>query len=148
MQGYGCSETSGGVIINMGYDLIANPKSCGKPIPLFVEVVAKDLDTGKPLPSGQHGEVCIRSVMNFARYHNRPEETAKAVDDEGFFHTGDVGRIEAGFVYIVDRLKDVIHLRSGEKVYCQEVEEVLLSHPAMRECSVFGLADRRLGSVV
>jgi len=146
-QGYGLTETCGGVVINKGFDAIANPKSAGKPIPLFVEVVAKDPDSGKTLADGQRGEICIRTALNMVRYHNRPEDTAKVLDDEGFFHTGDVGRIEAGFVYIVDRLKDLIN-RGGEKVDSQEVEQVLYSHPAMRECSVFGLPHKRLGSVV
>jgi len=147
VQGYGLTETCGGVVVNKGYDAIQNPQSCGKPIPLLVEVVAKDPETGTPVPAGQRGEICIRTAMVMARYHNRPEDTAKVLDDEGFFHTGDVGRIEGGFVYIMDRLKDLIN-RAGEKIDCQEVESAIYNHPAVRECSIFGLPDKRLGSTV
>jgi len=109
--------------------------------------VAKDPESGKTLASGERGEICIRCAMNMARYHKRPEDTANVLDDEGFFHTGDVGRIEAGFVYIVDRLKDLIN-RAGEKIDSQEVESALYNHPAVRECSVFGVPNKRLGSEV
>merc|ERR1712039_438696 len=71
----------------------------------------------------------------------------KAIDSEGYFHTGDVAKIEGGFVYILDRLKDII-IRGGENIDCSEVEAVLYSHPSVRECSVFGLPDARLGEVV
>merc|ERR1719157_191540 len=81
------------------------------------------------------------------RYHNRPEDTAKALDKEGWFHSGDVAKMEGGFVYILDRLKDII-IRGGENIDCSEVEAAIYSHPAVRECSVFGLPDERLGEVV
>merc|ERR1712217_955684 len=80
-------------------------------------------------------------------YNNREEDTAKVIDSEGFFHTGDIGKIEGGFVYILDRLKDII-IRGGENIDCSEVEAVLYIHPSVRECSVFGLPDARLGEVV
>merc|ERR1711933_436649 len=80
-------------------------------------------------------------------YNNRPEDTKKAIDSEGYFHTGDIAKMEGGFVYILDRLKDII-IRGGENIDCSEVEAALYSHPAVRECSVFGLPDARLGEVV
>merc|ERR1719195_1086061 len=82
-----------------------------------------------------------------SRYHNKPDETNKAIDKEGWFHTGDVAKIEGGFVFILDRLKDLI-IRGGENIDCSEVEAMLYPPPAIRECSVFGLPDERLGEVV
>jgi len=145
-QGYGLTETMGGVIINKGIDYLKHPTSCGKPIPFMVEagILAPD---GQKMKAGERGELCIRSAVNMARYHNRPEDTAKAVDSQGWFHSGDVAKIEGGFVYILDRLKDII-IRGGENIDCSEVEAALYSNPAVRECSVFGVPDERLGEVV
>lgn len=146
-QGYGLTETMGGVIVNSGVDYLKHPTSCGKPIPLIVEAVVKDPATGQVLPAGSRGELCIKSVFNMKCYNNREEDTKKAIDSEGYFHTGDVAKIEGGFVYILDRLKDII-IRGGENIDCSEVEAVLYAHPSVRECSVFGLPDARLGEVV
>eukprot|EP00928_Gymnodinium_smaydae_P017063 TRINITY_DN1649_c1_g1_i1.p1 TRINITY_DN1649_c1_g1~~TRINITY_DN1649_c1_g1_i1.p1 ORF type:complete len:583 (-),score=99.31 TRINITY_DN1649_c1_g1_i1:341-2089(-) len=146
-QGYGLTETCGGVVVNKGIDYLKRPTSCGKPIPFLVEVAVLDPATNKPVKEGERGEICIRSAVNMARYHNRPEDTKKAIDSNGYFHTGDVGKMDGGFVYILDRLKDII-IRGGENVDCSEVEAVLYSHPAVRECSVFGIPDERLGEVV
>merc|ERR1712048_213956 len=111
------------------------------------EVAILDPATNKPVKEGERGELCIRSAVNMARYHNRPEDTKKAIDENGFFHSGDVAKMEGKFVYILDRLKDII-IRGGENVDCSEVEAALYTHPAVRECSVFGLPDERLGEVV
>jgi acyl-CoA synthetase (AMP-forming)/AMP-acid ligase II len=145
-QGYGLTETCGGVVINKGLDYVKQPKSCGKPIPIFVSVAILDKEN-KPVKEGERGELCVRSVLCMGRYHNRPEDTKKAIDENGYFHTGDVGKMEGGFVFLLDRLKDVI-IRGGENIDCTEVEAALYSHPAVRECSVFGLPDDRLGEVV
>jgi len=147
MQGYGLTETMGGVILNSGVDYLKNPTSCGKPIPMIVDAQVKDPATGKVLPDGSRGELCIKSVFNMKCYNNREEDTKKAIDSEGYFHTGDIAKIEGGFVYILDRLKDII-IRGGENIDCSEVEAVLYQHPSVRECSVFGLPDERLGEVV
>merc|ERR1719313_557397 len=82
-------------------------------------------------------------------YHNKPDKTAEAIDNEGYFHTGDVGEIHGGFVYIKDRLKDMI-IRGGENIDCSEVEGAFYTYPGdvVREASVFGLPDERLGEVV
>jgi len=146
-QGYGLTETCGGVVVNRGIDYLRRPTSCGKPIPFIVEAGILDPATGRQLPEGERGELCIRSAVNMARYHNRPEDTKKALDPQGWFHSGDVAKMEGGFVYILDRLKDII-IRGGENVDCSEVEAAIYSHPAVRECSVFGLPDERLGEVV
>lgn len=146
MQGYGLTETMGGVVINNGVDYLRHPGSCGKAIPLMVDVKIKD-PSGKVVADGARGELCIKSVFNLKCYNNREEDTRKAIDSEGYFHTGDVAKIEGGFIYILDRLKDII-IRGGENIDCSEVESVLYSHPSVRECSVFGLPDARLGEVV
>merc|ERR1719429_384420 len=146
-QGYGLTETMGGVIVNSGVDYLKNPTSCGKPFPLVVDAQIKDPESGKLMKAGERGELCIKSQFNMKCYNNRPEDTKKVIDAEGYFHTGDVAKIEGGFVYILDRLKDII-IRGGENIDCSEVEAVLYTHPAVRECSVFGLPDQRLGEVV
>lgn len=146
-QGYGLTETMGAVAINTGVDYKKNPTSCGKPIPLVVQAVIKDDKTGKTLKDGERGELCIKSHFNMKGYQNKPEETAKVIDSEGFFHTGDIAKMEGGFIFILDRLKDII-IRGGENIDCSEVETALYSHPKVRECSVFGLPDARLGEVV
>merc|ERR1719498_1650451 len=77
-QGYGLTETMGAVTVNSGVDYLKHPTSCGKPIPLIVDAKIKDPKTGKVLPNGQRGELCIKSVFNMKCYNNRPEDTAKA----------------------------------------------------------------------
>lgn len=146
-QGYGLTETAGGVIVNRGVDYLRHPTSCGKALPFLVEVGILDPATNQPVKEGERGELCIRSAVNMVRYHNRPEDTKKAIDENGYFHSGDVAKMEGGFVYILDRLKDII-IRGGENIDCSEVEAALYAHPAVRECSVFGLPDERLGEVV
>uniref|UniRef100_A0A7S1MK92 AMP-dependent synthetase/ligase domain-containing protein n=1 Tax=Alexandrium catenella TaxID=2925 RepID=A0A7S1MK92_ALECA len=145
-QVYGCTETIIGTM-NRGVDYLKHPKSAGRPIPLIVGIVIKDPETGKTLPDGSRGEICIRGVTVMKCYHNRPEDTAKVIDSEGYYHTGDVGRMEGGFLYIMDRIKDMI-IRGGENIDCAEIEAALHANPSVREASVFGLPDERLGEVV
>lgn len=146
-QGYGLTETMAFATANRGVDYLTHPTSCGRPIPLLIEIKIKDPETNKAVPDGERGEVCIKSAMLMRCYWNRPDDTKKVLDEEGFFHSGDVGKMEGGFVYILDRLKDLI-IRGGENIDCSEVEAAIYSHPAVRECSVFGLPDERLGEVV
>jgi long-chain acyl-CoA synthetase len=93
------------------------------------------------------GELWVRGPNNVRGYWNKPEATAESFTD-GWFHTGDAARIdEEGFVYVVDRIKDVV-LRGGENVYSAEVEAVLYEHPAVLDCAVFGLPHQSLGEEV
>merc|ERR1719162_1604534 len=92
-QGYGLTECIIATTIK-GKEYLARPRSCGKPLPLIVEVVIKDPETGKVLPTETRGEVCIRSAMVMKGYHNMPDKTAEVMDDEGFFHSGDIGRLD------------------------------------------------------
>ncbi|MBE9538366.1 MAG: AMP-binding protein, partial [Proteobacteria bacterium] len=97
--------------------------------------------------TGERGEVCMKSPANGLGYWNKPEATAEAFV-KGWFHTGDVGCLdEEGFLYIVDRIKEII-IRGGENISCIEVEAAIYSHPAVEEAAVFGLPDERLGEAV
>ena len=103
-------------------------------------------DDGDDLPAGPDaiGELCVRGAVVIKGYLNRPEATADAIRD-GWFNTGDIARIDDdGFVFIVDRAKDMV-LRGGENVYCSEVEAAIYEHPTVAEAAVFGVPDERLG---
>ena len=143
--GYGMTETCG-IITAVGADFFVDKSdSVGPAMPVF-EVQCVD-DAGNPLPPGAVGELWVRGAPVIKGYINRPDATAESITD-GWLHTGDVARIdEDGFIYIVDRKKDMV-LRGGENVYCAEVETCLHRHPAVAECSVFGVPDPRLGEEV
>ena len=97
--------------------------------------------------TGQRGELCLRGSVIIKGYLNREEATAEAIQD-GWFRTGDIAEIDAdGFIYIVDRAKDMV-LRGGENVYCSEVEAAVYEHPDITEAAVFGVPDDRLGEIV
>ncbi len=96
------------------------------------------------MPLGTVGEIAVRGDMVMMGYWERPEETARAVID-GWMHTGDGGYMDAdGFVYVVDRVKDMI-ISGGENVYSAEVENALAQHPAVAQCAVIGIPERALG---
>ena len=102
--------------------------------------------TRSPNPGGR-GELCVRGSVVIKGYLNRPEATAEAIRD-GWFRTGDIATIDDdGFVFIVDRAKDMV-LRGGENVYCSEVEAAIYEHPDVAEAAVFGVPDDRLGEIV
>ena len=103
---------------------------------------------GRPrLPAGERGEIAIRTVCNFHGYWNDPTATRAAFTADGYFRTGDIGYLdEDGYLFIVDRKKDII-IRGGENISCQEVEAAIYEHPAVAEAAVFGLPDERLGEV-
>ena len=116
----------------------ARPASCGRPV-LNVETRVVDLDM-RDMPPGENGEIVHRSAQLLSGYWNKPNETAEAFAG-GWFHSGDVGYFDAeGFLYIVDRIKDVINT-GGVLVASREVEEALFTHPAISEVAVVGLPD-------
>ena len=144
--GYGLTETNAIGTGNWRSNYIAKPSSAGRPSLPLVDLAILD-DAGKPVAQGQRGEIAIRSICNFREYWGRPDATAAAMTADGYFLTGDVGYLdEDGYVFIVDRKKDII-IRGGENISCQEVEAALYEHPDVAEAAVFGLADERLGEV-
>ncbi len=122
----------------------ANVGSCGRPR-TGMEVSIQDAQ-GRVLPPGEVGEICCRGPAVFNGYHNNPEASAKALSG-GWFHTGDLGRMdERGFVYITGRESDM-YISGGSNVYPREVEEVILTHPAVLEVAVLGLPDAQWGEI-
>ncbi len=143
--GYGMTETSGIITSISGDFFIDRPDSAGPPVAtLIVKVVD---DAGNTLPVGEVGELWVKGSPVIKGYINRPDATASTIVD-GWLQTGDVARLdEEGFIYIVDRKKDMV-LRGGENVYCAEVESCIFRHEAVAECCVFGVPDDRLGEEV
>jgi acyl-CoA synthetase (AMP-forming)/AMP-acid ligase II len=120
--------------------------SAGKPY-TFVEVDVRD-ETGASLPPGSAGEVLTRGPHTMSGYWRRPEATAETIEADGWLHTGDIGQWdEEGFLYLLDRRHDVI-ISGGFNVYPREVEDVLLTHPAVTAAAVVGLADDKWGERV
>ncbi len=110
-----------------------------------VEVKVVDPATGRTTATGVQGEICTRGYSVMLGYWGDPENTAAAIDSEGYMHTGDLGVIDdEGFCNIVGRVKDMV-IRGGENVYPREVEEFLYRHPAVQTVQVFGVPDRRYG---
>jgi long-chain acyl-CoA synthetase len=143
---YGLTETSSVATVNSGADAVAKPTSVGPPVPT-VEVKIVD-ETGDDLPVGATGEVCITGPILMKGYWNKPEATAAAIDADGWLHTGDIGHVdEDGFVYITDRKKDMI-IRGGENIYCVEIENRLVEHPAVADAAVIGVPHPELGEEV
>jgi long-chain acyl-CoA synthetase len=144
--GYGLTETNAVGSGNWRSNYLAKPNSAGRPSAPLVEIAILD-DAGASLAQGQHGEIGIRTAANFLGYWNNPAATAAAFTADGFFRTGDIGYLdEDGYVFIVDRKKDII-IRGGENIACQEVEAALYSHSGVAEAAVFGLPDERFGEV-
>ena len=120
-------------------------KSAGRPLP-GVQLRITD-DDGRPLPAGETGEIVVRGPNVSAGYLKRDRETAAALRD-GWFHTGDLGRMDDdGFIFLVDRKKDMI-ITGGENVYSSEVEAVLYTHPGISEAAVIGVPDERYGEAL
>lgn len=144
--GYGLTETNGVGAGNWRTNYLAKPNSTGKASPPLVDLAILD-DAGKPVAAGARGEVAIRSICNFREYWGRPDATRDAFTPDRYFLTGDIGYLdEDGYLFIVDRKKDII-IRGGENISCQEVEAALYEHPGIAEAAVFGLPDERFGEV-
>jgi long-chain acyl-CoA synthetase len=144
LEGYGLSETSPAVCFNR-LDRVRKVGSIGTPID-GVEMRIVD-DDGNDLPLGTAGEIQVRGHNVMKGYWNLPDATEAAIKD-GWFCTGDVGRVdEDGFYYVVDRKKDLI-IRGGYNVYPREVEEVLHEHPAVANAVVIGMPHDSLGEEV
>lgn len=151
LQAYGMTELSPTVTIltkdwhsEEGFES-GKMMSAGRPLPM-VEIRIVDADDN-PVPYGTRGEIVARGPVVMQGYWNKPEQTAQALRN-GWMHTGDAGYMdEDGFVYVVDRIKDMI-VTGGENVYSVEVEDVLLQHPAVSQCAVIGVPDDKWGERV
>lgn len=153
-EGYGMTESASAVTYNHYYKHVVG--SIGTSVP-GVEVQIRDISTGERVPAGAEGEICIRGNNIMKGYLNNPKATketfwflekGKKRHEDGWFRSGDIGYIDnEGYVFIVDRLKDMI-ITGGENVYPREVEEVLFTVPEIEECAVIGLPDKEWGEKV
>ena len=142
-QGYGLTESA--ALVSSSPAGRVRSGSVGLPVP-GCEVEIRDL-AGRPLAPGEVGEICVRSPSLMLGYWNAPETTAQAIRD-GWLHTGDVGRRdEDGYLYIVDRIKDLI-IRGGFNVYPRDVEDALVEHPAVAMAGVVGVPSASHGEEV
>jgi len=143
--GYGMTETNAFGPGNRGADYITHPTSTGRTcLPMKLEVRDEQL---RPLPVGERGEIWFFGPTLIRGYWNRPDATAETIVD-GWLRSGDIGRVdEDGFVYVEDRVKDMI-LRGGENIFCAEVESSIYEHPKVHEVAVFGVPHERLGEEV
>ncbi|SDJ41127.1 long-chain acyl-CoA synthetase [Frankineae bacterium MT45] len=148
-QSYGLSETMG-VTTLLGPEQhrldgdLSKLRSAGRAVD-GIELDILDVSTGKPLPPGDVGEIVVRGPSVMPGYWQRPEATAEAFTEDGFFRTGDMGSLdEDGFLFIRDRIKDMI-VTGGENVYPAEVESALAAHPGVADVAVIGVPSPRWG---
>jgi long-chain acyl-CoA synthetase len=145
IEAYGLTETSPGAIANP-LDIDHFTGAIGLPMP-STEIAIRD-DDGRDLKLGEAGELCIKGPQVMAGYWNRPDETAKVMTADGFLRTGDMARVDKrGFVYIVDRKKDMINV-SGFNVYPNEIEDVAMGHPGVLEAGAVGVPDAKTGEAI
>jgi len=146
--GYGQTESTPVVTMSAVDDAVElRVSTVGKALPCTEMKIVSPVDD-RTVPAGEQGEVCARGYMVMKGYDDDPEATARAVDGEGWLHTGDLGVMrEDGYIHLTGRAKDLI-IRGGENVYPREVEEFLYTHPKVAEVQVVGIPDDRLGEVV
>jgi len=143
---YGLTETNAYGPNNYGDDYIAHASSTGRTPMIVMDVEIRD-ENQRPVATCESGEIWLKSPTLFRGYWQKPEATAETIV-KGWLRTGDLGYIdEEGFLYIEDRLKDMI-LRAGENVYSAEVESAIYEHPSIHEAAVFALPNERLGEEV
>ena len=150
IQCYGMTETTGTIAILPPEDHVPEGsermRSAGRPA-MGCEIAVFDPD-GKPVKTGEIGEVAVRAPANMLGYWKNPEATTKTLRDDGWLLSGDAGYLdEDGYLFIHDRIKDMI-ISGGENVYPAEVESALYAHPAIREAAVIGVPDARWGEAV
>jgi len=144
-QGFGMTEFGPGIFALAPEDAIRKAGSIGRPN-FFVDAQIVD-DRNRPLGPNEAGELILKGPSYCSGYFNNPEATKSAVDENGYFHTGDIAQYdEEGYFYIVDRKKDMF-ISGGENVYPAEIEKVLYQHPAVHMCAVIGLPDVKWGEV-
>ena len=152
MQVYGLTEVAGVAthLLPAAHRDAVHPErlvSAGQPVPRC-QVRIVDPDTLTDVAVGEHGEIWLKTPQLMKGFLGKPEETAKVIVEDGWFRTGDMGRVdEQGFVFIEDRLKDMI-ISGGENIYSPEIERVLAEHPAVMEVAIIGVPDERWGETV
>ena len=145
--GYGLTETNAAGTLNLGKDYLLHPGSCGRAIPPVTDVAIIDENWNFQLEPKVVGEIVIKSPANMVGYWGNQEATDEVFNDDGWFKSGDLGYIDDGFVYIVDRVKDMV-IRGGENISCIEVETAIYSHSSVQEVAVFGIPEERLGETL
>ncbi|MGD1993797.1 MAG: long-chain fatty acid--CoA ligase [Anaerolineae bacterium] len=144
-QGFGMTEYGPGLFALPPEDAIRKAGSIGRPN-FFIDVRVMD-EENNPLGPNQEGELVLKGPSGCSGYWNNPEASAAVIDDEGWFHTGDIVRYdEEWYFYVVDRKKDMF-ISGGENVYPVEIENVLYEHPAVHMCAVIGVPDEKWGEV-
>ncbi|HSM55310.1 MAG TPA: long-chain fatty acid--CoA ligase [Candidatus Sulfomarinibacteraceae bacterium] len=144
-QGFGMTEFGPGIFALAPEDAIDKAGSIGRPN-FYVDARVVD-DDNRPLGPGQVGELVLKGPSLCSGYYGEPQAAEEAVDEEGWFHTGDLAQYDEGwYFYIVDRKKDMF-ISGGENVYPAEIEKVLYEHPAVHMCAVVGVPDERWGEV-
>ncbi|MEO5651601.1 MAG: long-chain-fatty-acid--CoA ligase [Marmoricola sp.] len=152
IQVYGLTEVAGVIthLMPEAHRDTEHPErlvSAGQCIP-GAEVRVVDPETLVDVPTGEHGELWFRSPQLMVGYLNKPDATAEVITHDGWFRTGDMGKVdEEGFVFVQDRLKDMI-ISGGENIYSPEIERVLAEHPAVMEVAIIGVPDDRWGESV
>ena len=144
--GYGLSETNALGALGGGDEYVNHPDSTGRVVPPVTEIKIIDEDWNE-LPEGEVGEVAIKSLGNMIGYWKNPEATKECMSDDGWFRSGDLGKFEGPFLYILDRVKDIV-IRGGENIACPEVEGAIYEHEDILEACVFGIPDERLGEIL
>ncbi len=146
--GYGLTEASPLCTLTSSLDSVERRvTTIGRVLP-HQEVKIVDPATGRTLPRGSQGELCVRGYHVMVRYDNRPEATAEAIDEKRWLHTGDLAMMdEQGYVSITGRLKDVV-IRGGENLYPREIEEFIHGLPMVSDVYVVGVPDRKMGEEV
>ena len=144
--GYGLTETNALGTLASGDEYIQNPSSAGRVVPPLTKIKIIDSNWNE-LPEGEVGEVAIKSQSNMLGYWKNEDATKECMNNEGWFKSGDMGKFDGPFLYIVDRIKDMV-IRGGENIACPEVENAIYEHPDVLEASVFGIPDERLGEIL
>ena len=144
--GYGLTETNALGTLANGDEYVSHPSTAGRVVPPLTEIKIFD-DNWNELPEGEIGEIAIRSESNMLGYWKNEEATSECMNNEGWFRSGDMGKFEGPFLFILDRIKDMV-IRGGENIACPEVENAIYEHPDVLEACVFGIPDERLGEIL
>lgn len=144
--GYGLSETNALATLCNGDEYVNHPATAGRVVPPLTEIRIID-DNWNDVKDGELGEIAIKSLGNMVCYWKNPDATAECTNSEGWFKSGDLGKFEGPYLYIVDRVKDMV-IRGGENIACPEVEAAIYEHAQVLEACVFGIPDERLGEVL